>query len=146
LLNKIETYEIISVISGYFPVFSFDAQDVGALVFADQFLQLSALLPSSYVYGLGEHRSSLLLSTHWQRFTMFNHDHVPEENVSKRSLAYSSRRTVLQIELIYTLLHSRPIKTAIHVGTVVPEPLVLSHYSLIGIQINYLYNLNSLNP
>jgi len=60
----------------------YDAQDVGALVFADQFLQLSALLPSSYIYGLGEHRSSLLLSTHWQRFTMFNHDHVPEEDTN----------------------------------------------------------------
>lgn len=64
-------------------VFSFDAQDVGAFIFADQFLQLSAFLPSDYIYGLGEHRSTLLLSTHWQRFTMFNHDHVPEENVSE---------------------------------------------------------------
>jgi len=96
------------VISGYFSVFSFDAQDVGALVFADQFLQLSALLPSSYIYGLGEHRSSLPLSTHWQRFTMFNHDHVPEENVSYRIVAYSSPTTALQIAFIYTL-HSHPI-------------------------------------
>lgn len=83
--NKIATYDTILVSSGYFSIFSFDAQDVGALVFADQFLQFSALLPSSYIYGLGEHRSSLLLSTHWQSFTMLNHDHVPEENVSKRT-------------------------------------------------------------
>jgi lysosomal alpha-glucosidase len=82
LHNKISAYDNILVIIGYSSAFSFDAQDVGALVFADQFLQLSALLPSSYIYGLGEHRSSLLLSTHWQQFTMFNHDHEPEENVS----------------------------------------------------------------
>jgi lysosomal alpha-glucosidase len=82
LCNQIATYDTILVISGYFSVFSFGAQDVGALVFADQFLQLSALLPSSYIYGLGEHRSSLLLSTQWQRLTMFNHDHEPEEDVS----------------------------------------------------------------
>lgn len=80
--NKIATCDTILVISEYFSVFSFDAQDVGALVFANQFLQLSALLPSTYIYGLGEHRSSLLLSTNWQRFTMFNHDHVPKEDVS----------------------------------------------------------------
>ncbi|XP_069701371.1 lysosomal alpha-glucosidase-like [Periplaneta americana] len=60
----------------------FDAQDVGAFIFADQFLQLSAVLPSSYVYGLGEHRSPLLLSTRWQRFTMFNHDQIPKENTN----------------------------------------------------------------
>jgi hypothetical protein len=134
------------VISGYFSVFSFDAQDVGALVFADQFLQLSALLPSSYVYGLGEHRSSLLLSTHWQRFTMFNHDHVPEENVSQRSVAYSSCRTALQIAFIYTLVHCCPIKTTILVEAVKPGPLVFSHYSFINIQINYLDNLNLQSP
>ncbi|PSN56866.1 Lysosomal alpha-glucosidase [Blattella germanica] len=60
----------------------FDAQDVGALIFADQFLQLSALLPSKFIYGLGEHRADLLLNTNWQRFSMFNHDHVPEENTN----------------------------------------------------------------
>lgn len=140
--NKIATYDTILVISGHFSFVSFDAQDVGALVFADQFLQLSALLPSSYVYGLGEHRSSLLLSTHWQRFTMFNHDHIPEENVSKMTVAYSSPTTALQIAFIYTL-HSHPIRMTIHVETVMPGPLVLNHYSLLNIHINYLVNLNS---
>jgi lysosomal alpha-glucosidase len=76
-------YDNILIINWHIFVFSFDAQDVGALIFADQFLQLSALLPSSYIYGLGEHRSTLLLSVQWQRFTMFNSDHGPEENVSE---------------------------------------------------------------
>ncbi|XP_047112686.1 lysosomal alpha-glucosidase-like [Schistocerca piceifrons] len=54
---------------------------INTLTFADQFLQASMLLPGgSSMYGLGEHRSSLKLSTDWQRFTMFNHDRMPLEN------------------------------------------------------------------
>lgn len=51
--------------------------------FSDQFLQLPVLLSSKALYGLGEHRSTLKLSTDWERFVMFNHDEVPTENVSK---------------------------------------------------------------
>jgi hypothetical protein len=97
--------ETTLLISYYISFFSFDAQDVGALIFSDQFLQLSALLPSSYIYGLGEHRSTLLLSMQWQRFTMFNHDHEPEENVSK-SLRLV-HRTALEVPFnLYTCLTS----------------------------------------
>ncbi|XP_063242203.1 lysosomal alpha-glucosidase-like [Bacillus rossius redtenbacheri] len=60
----------------------FDAMDVGGLVFADQFLQLSARLPSHRVYGLGEHTSPLQLSTNWTRFTMMNHDQIPSEDTN----------------------------------------------------------------
>nr|CAD7395426.1 unnamed protein product [Timema cristinae] len=38
------------------PLCSSNAQDVGTLLFADQFLQLSALLPSHHLYGLVESR------------------------------------------------------------------------------------------
>lgn len=51
------------------------------MIFADQFLQISSKLPSKYIYGLGEHRSNLLLNTNWQQFTMFNSDGAPAENV-----------------------------------------------------------------
>ncbi|CAG2059891.1 unnamed protein product [Timema podura] len=60
----------------------FNSVNIGGFVFADQFLQLSALLPSQFIYGLGEHRSSLKLSTSWQIFTMMNHDQVPSENTN----------------------------------------------------------------
>ncbi|XP_066997663.2 lysosomal alpha-glucosidase [Anabrus simplex] len=60
----------------------FNCQDVGGFIFANQFLQLSSLLPSSNIYGLGEHQSSLRLSTQWERFVLFNHDAVPIENMN----------------------------------------------------------------
>lgn len=60
----------------------FDSNDLPNMVYSDQFLQYSIKLQSSKIYGLGEHRSSLMLSTNWQRFTMFAHDAVPTENVS----------------------------------------------------------------
>nr|CAD7427819.1 unnamed protein product [Timema monikensis] len=57
----------------------FNTQDVGGFIFADQFIQMSALLPSNYTYGLGEHRASFPLNMHWQRFTMWNRDQAPSE-------------------------------------------------------------------
>ncbi|XP_071442397.1 lysosomal alpha-glucosidase-like isoform X2 [Hetaerina americana] len=61
----------------------FDSRSVGALVYADQFLQFSALLPKdSSLYGLGEHQGPLKLSTDWQRVVLFNHDSVPKNNTN----------------------------------------------------------------
>ncbi|KAK6169329.1 hypothetical protein SNE40_020405 [Patella caerulea] len=54
----------------------------GAFIFADQFLQLSYFLPSNNIYGLGEHRDTLLHSMNWTRFTMWNRDHPPSENTN----------------------------------------------------------------
>nr|CAD7427822.1 unnamed protein product [Timema monikensis] len=49
-----------------------NAQDVGTLLFADQFLQLSALLPSHHLYGLVESRFWLALMTLWHKFNSVN--------------------------------------------------------------------------
>ncbi|KAJ8319311.1 hypothetical protein KUTeg_004402 [Tegillarca granosa] len=46
-------------------------------IFADQFIQLSYYLPSKYIYGLGEHRDTLLHNTNWTRFTLWNRDQFP---------------------------------------------------------------------
>lgn len=59
----------------------FDSK-VGAFIFADQFLQLSTLLPSRFIYGLGEHRGPLMHSVNWTRFTMWNKDQPPVENTN----------------------------------------------------------------
>ncbi|KZC13685.1 Lysosomal alpha-glucosidase [Dufourea novaeangliae] len=60
----------------------FDSIDIGGFVFADQFLQISGLLPTDNIYGIGEHRESLKLNTNWQTFTLFNKDQPPVENAN----------------------------------------------------------------
>ncbi|XP_011882286.1 PREDICTED: lysosomal alpha-glucosidase-like [Vollenhovia emeryi] len=60
----------------------FNSIGIGGFIFADQFLQISTLLPTSNIYGLGEHRSSLKLNTNWQLFTLFNKDQPPTENAN----------------------------------------------------------------
>ena len=50
-------------------------------IFEDQFLQISALLPTSNIYGLGEHTTRLRLPTNIT-LTMFSHDTPPLPSVS----------------------------------------------------------------
>ncbi|EFN85996.1 Lysosomal alpha-glucosidase, partial [Harpegnathos saltator] len=60
----------------------FNSIGIGGFIFADQFLQISSLLPTSNIYGIGDHRSSLKLDTKWQSFTLFNKDQPPAENAN----------------------------------------------------------------
>ena len=53
-------------------VFSNDG--FGGFVFSDQFLQISSVLSSTNLYGLGEHVAPLLLNTQWQLLTLFSRD------------------------------------------------------------------------
>ncbi|XP_062999640.1 lysosomal alpha-glucosidase-like isoform X1 [Elgaria multicarinata webbii] len=53
---------------------------VAPLFFADQFLQISTLLPSTYLYGLGEHQSDLLHSLEWNTLTLWARDVSPTES------------------------------------------------------------------
>ncbi|XP_054288436.1 lysosomal alpha-glucosidase-like [Macrosteles quadrilineatus] len=55
----------------------FNTQDVGGFIFADQLLQISAKLPSKYLYGLGQQRNNFLLDMNWTKITLFNHDQPP---------------------------------------------------------------------
>lgn len=50
---------------------------VAPLIFADQFLQISTALPSRFLYGLGEHRSTLLHSLDWSTLTLWARDVSP---------------------------------------------------------------------
>uniref|UniRef100_A0A8C5WMN8 Lysosomal alpha-glucosidase n=1 Tax=Leptobrachium leishanense TaxID=445787 RepID=A0A8C5WMN8_9ANUR len=55
---------------------------VAPLLFADQFLQISTSLPSQYLYGLGEHLTSLILNLNWTRITLWNRDASPTKNLN----------------------------------------------------------------
>ncbi|GIY52230.1 lysosomal alpha-glucosidase [Caerostris darwini] len=54
--------------------------NLSQLVYSDQFLQLSSYLPSPYLYGIGEHYSSLLRNVNWTRLTLLNSDRGPLAN------------------------------------------------------------------
>ncbi|KAK3773169.1 hypothetical protein RRG08_013756 [Elysia crispata] len=55
----------------------------GGFIYSEQFLQLSSLLPSHLLYGLGEHRQHLMVNTSkWITLTMWNRDHPPQENTN----------------------------------------------------------------
>ncbi|KGL86579.1 Lysosomal alpha-glucosidase, partial [Charadrius vociferus] len=52
---------------------------VAPLIFADQFLQIATSLPSRFLYGLGEHRGTLLHSLDWNTLTLWARDVSPTE-------------------------------------------------------------------
>ncbi|XP_046829832.1 lysosomal alpha-glucosidase-like [Vespa crabro] len=72
----------------------FDSIGIGGFIFADQFLQISAILPSQNIYGIGEHRTHLKVKNDWKRYTMFNMDQPPIENAN----LYGSHPFYLMIE------------------------------------------------
>uniref|UniRef100_A0A8D8R499 Lysosomal alpha-glucosidase n=1 Tax=Cacopsylla melanoneura TaxID=428564 RepID=A0A8D8R499_9HEMI len=55
----------------------FDTRNAGGFTMADQFLQISARLASSYVYGLGEIRKPFRNEFNWTTFGILSHDQPP---------------------------------------------------------------------
>ncbi|XP_051856102.1 lysosomal alpha-glucosidase-like [Antechinus flavipes] len=53
---------------------------VAPLIFADQFLQISTLLPSAFLYGLGEHRRGFLHHLDWTTLSFWARDVPPTES------------------------------------------------------------------
>ncbi|CAF4864828.1 unnamed protein product [Pieris macdunnoughi] len=58
-----------------------DAQNTGGFILSDKFLQLSAVLPTNYTYGIGEKQASFLNDMNWKTHTLFNNDQPPGENI-----------------------------------------------------------------
>ncbi|XP_063312339.1 lysosomal alpha-glucosidase isoform X3 [Pelobates fuscus] len=67
---------------------------VAPLLFADQFLEISTSLASEYLYGLGEHLTSLNLDLKWNRLTFWNRDLIP----AKKSNLYGTHPFYLSME------------------------------------------------
>lgn len=63
------------------PFHRFTTEGAAPLTYAEQFLQLSTVLPSHFIYGLGEHLEGLLLDTFWKRRVLWNLDQIPEPGV-----------------------------------------------------------------
>ncbi|XP_065281573.2 lysosomal alpha-glucosidase-like isoform X1 [Dermacentor albipictus] len=56
--------------------------NLSRLVFTDYFLQLSTLMPTDLVYGLGEQWTSLRRSVDWRRYYLFTRDGWPRPNIN----------------------------------------------------------------
>jgi len=68
-------------------VLSFDTTSVaGPLIFADQFIEISAATNTGLIYGLGEHRTRLLhnASAMWQQYVMWARDQPPSVRISSQ--------------------------------------------------------------
>lgn len=59
-----------------------NTQNIGGLILSDKFLQISALLPTDHIYGLGEKQARFVNDMNWKTYTLFNNDMPPRENVS----------------------------------------------------------------
>ncbi|RDD41927.1 Maltase-glucoamylase, intestinal [Trichoplax sp. H2] len=69
---------------------------LGPLVFEDQYLELSTRLPSTNLYGLGEHVHSTFMHKdfHWKRIPIFARDQAPVLNAN----LYGSHPMYLNVE------------------------------------------------
>ncbi|CAH0584053.1 unnamed protein product [Chrysodeixis includens] len=59
-----------------------NAQDVGGWILSDKMLQLSAVLPTSHIFGLGEKRARFMNNLQWNTFALFNRDRAPVEDAN----------------------------------------------------------------
>ncbi|XP_066442877.1 lysosomal alpha-glucosidase-like [Eleutherodactylus coqui] len=55
---------------------------VAPLLFADQFIQMSTSLASNFIYGLGEHLTSINLDLNWTTLTFWNRDLIPRKDAN----------------------------------------------------------------
>ena len=64
--------------------------DIGGFMFADQFLQFVTKVPSTYVYGFGEHKKDKFRHTFdYRTIPLWARDEAPE-NVNIRNIANSN--------------------------------------------------------
>ena len=75
---------------------------MGPLVFADQYLQISARLPSHNIYGLGEHvHQNYRHDTNWRTWPLFARDSFPN-GVRRKTHTHKHTHTLKYILYTYT--------------------------------------------
>uniref|UniRef100_A0ABL0DKX3 P-type domain-containing protein n=1 Tax=Rhodnius prolixus TaxID=13249 RepID=A0ABL0DKX3_RHOPR len=57
-----------------------DSRDIGGFIYSKQFIQMSSKLPCKHLFGLGEGRTNMPLSTNWNVRTLWNHDIMPTDD------------------------------------------------------------------
>ncbi|XP_037294752.1 lysosomal alpha-glucosidase-like isoform X3 [Manduca sexta] len=72
----------------------FNTQDVGGLILSNKMLQISAVLPTDRVFGLGEKRARFMNNMNWNTIAIFNRDRVPREGMN----LYGSHPFYLAVE------------------------------------------------
>uniref|UniRef100_A0A673K8V6 P-type domain-containing protein n=1 Tax=Sinocyclocheilus rhinocerous TaxID=307959 RepID=A0A673K8V6_9TELE len=100
---------------------------VGPLVFADQYLQLSAKLPSHNIYGLREHvHQNFRHDTNWRTWPIFTRDAFPNGVIQPAPAV--TFRTIGGVLDFYILFGETP-------ETVMDEPFIPPYWSL-GFQLS----------
>ena len=82
--------------SHFFHPISFNtAIPTQGFIYANQFLQMSSTLPSSNIYGLGEHVMGLRINTTWTRLSLFSRDiATPEVRYLSNNICWLSETKV----------------------------------------------------
>ncbi|XP_045463222.1 lysosomal alpha-glucosidase-like isoform X2 [Harmonia axyridis] len=60
----------------------FDVSDLANFIYSDQFIQITTNLPSTYLYGLGEHKERFKLQSNWTTYTLYSRDTSPLPNTN----------------------------------------------------------------
>uniref|UniRef100_A0A673G2Q8 P-type domain-containing protein n=1 Tax=Sinocyclocheilus rhinocerous TaxID=307959 RepID=A0A673G2Q8_9TELE len=107
----------------------------GPLVFADQYLQLSAKLPSHNIYGLGEHvHQTFRHDTNWKTWPIFTRDAFPN-GVTIQPAPAVTFRTIGGVLDFYILVGETPEAVVDEFTKLIGRPFIPPYWSL-GFQLS----------
>uniref|UniRef100_A0A3Q3QGR5 P-type domain-containing protein n=1 Tax=Monopterus albus TaxID=43700 RepID=A0A3Q3QGR5_MONAL len=114
--------------------FRFDTT-IAPLVFADQYIQLSAKLPSHNIYGLGEHvHTQYRHNTDWKTWPIFTRDAFPN-GVTLQPLPAVTYRTIGGVLDFYILFGNTPEQVVQEFLELIGRPVIPPYWSL-GFQLS----------
>uniref|UniRef100_A0A3Q2CV01 P-type domain-containing protein n=1 Tax=Cyprinodon variegatus TaxID=28743 RepID=A0A3Q2CV01_CYPVA len=105
------------------------------LVFADQYIQLSAKLPSQYIYGLGEHvHQRYRHDMNWRTWPIFTRDAFPN-GVTLQPAPAVTYRTIGGILDFYLVFGDTPEQVVYEFLELIGKPVIPAYWSL-GFQLS----------